>query len=137
MDDQASSNTDLVELSGEIVAAYVAHNALSPTDLPRLLADVHAALRGLASGTPAPAETKPLAPAVPVRRSVTPDHLVCLDCGKDFKSLRRHLMAQHAQTPEQYRQRWSLAADYPMVAPNYSEVRSTLARESGLGRGAA
>jgi predicted transcriptional regulator len=124
---------DLIELSGEIVAAYVSHNALSASDLPRLLADVYAALTAL-GGEGASAEAEPLKPAVTVRRSITPDHLVCLEDGKKFKSLKRHLMTHHQLTPQQYREKWNLAADYPMVAPNYSATRSSLAKTSGLGR---
>lgn len=124
---------DLIELSSEIVAAYVGHNALSASDLPKLIADVYSALRGL--GSPAQAtDSEPLKPAVTVRRSITPDHLVCLEDGKKFKSLKRHLMTHHQLTPQQYREKWNLPVDYPMVAPNYSATRSSLAKTSGLGR---
>jgi predicted transcriptional regulator len=128
-----SQDTDLIELSSEIVAAYVGHNALSPTDLPKLIAEVYAALKALGS-TPQPSEAEAPRPAVPVRRSVTPDYLVCLEDGKKFKSLKRHLMTHHSLTPQQYRERWGLPSDYPMVAPNYSATRSSLAKSSGLGR---
>jgi predicted transcriptional regulator len=124
---------DLIELSSEIVAAYVGHNALSAADLPKLIADIYAALKGL-GGAAAPAESEPLKPAVTVRRSITPDHLVCLEDGKKFKSLKRHLMTHHQLSPQQYRDKWSLPVDYPMVAPNYSATRSSLAKTSGLGR---
>ena len=123
---------ELIELSSEIVAAYVGHNALSVSDLPKLIADVYAALRTLGSGTAA-AQAEPQKPAVTVRRSITPDYLTCLEDGKKFKSLKRHLMTHHQLTPQQYREKWGLPADYPMVAPNYSETRSTLAKNSGLG----
>ena len=124
---------DLVEFSTEIVAAYVSHNAISPTDLPRLIAEVHAALKSLGSEeAAAPVEDKK--PAVPVRRSVTPDYIVCLEDGKKFKSLKRHLMTHYGLTPDQYREKWGLDANYPMVAPNYAAARSQLAKKMGLGR---
>jgi predicted transcriptional regulator len=126
-------NADLIELSSEIVAAYVGHNALSPTDLPKLIAEVYAALKGLGAG-PAASEAEAPKPAVPVRRSINPDYLICLEDGKKFKSLKRHLMTHHHLTPLQYREKWGLPADYPMVAPNYSATRSSLAKSSGLGR---
>lgn len=124
---------DLVEYSTEIVAAYVSHNAISPTDLPKLIADVHGALRGLgAEELIEPAEEKK--PAVPVRKSVTPDYIVCLEDGKKFKSLKRHLRTHYNLSPEEYREKWGLPADYPMVAPSYSATRSKLAKDNGLGR---
>jgi predicted transcriptional regulator len=126
-------DADLIELSSEIVAAYVGHNALSPTDLPKLIGEVYSALKTLGS-SPATSEAEAPKPAVTVRRSVTPDFLVCLEDGKKFKSLKRHLMTHHSLTPQQYREKWSLPSDYPMVAPSYSETRSSLAKSSGLGR---
>lgn len=124
---------DLVEYSTDIVAAYVSHNAISPTDLPRLIADVHAALTALGSEeAAAPVEEKK--PAVPVRKSVTPDYIVCLEDGKKFKSLKRHLRTHYNLSPEEYREKWGLPADYPMVAPSYSATRSKLAKANGLGR---
>src|SRR5687768_9414197 len=116
-----SQDAELIELSSEIVAAYVGHNALSPTDLPKLIGEVYAALKGLGAA-PQPSEAEAPKPAVPVRRSVTPDYLICLEDGKKFKSLKRHLMTHHSLTPQQYRERWGLPSDYPMVAPNYSEI---------------
>lgn len=134
MDDGSQArDAELIELSSEIVAAYVGHNALSVTDLPKLIADVYAALKGLGDQA-APSDVEPPKPAVPVRRSVLPDHIVCLEDGKKFKSLKRHLMTHHQLTPQQYREKWGLPADYPMVAPNYSATRSSLAKTSGLGR---
>jgi predicted transcriptional regulator len=124
---------ELIELSSEIVAAYVGHNALSVADLPKLISDVYAALKGLGSG-PLAIESEPQKPAVTVRRSVTPEFLTCLEDGKKFKSLKRHLMTHHSLSPQQYRDKWNLPADYPMVAPNYSATRSSLAKSSGLGR---
>lgn len=123
----------LVELSAEIVSAYVGHNALSVTDLPKLIAEVHNALKSLQGGTQPVAPTE-LKPAVPVRKSIAPDYLICLEDGKKFKSLKRHLRTHYDLSPEQYREKWGLAADYPMVAPNYSETRSRLAKDNGLGR---
>ena len=126
-------DNDLIELSAEIVSAYVSHNALSPTDLARLIVEVHGTLKGLHSkDTPEPAEE--LKPAVPVRKSVAPDYIVCLEDGKKFKSLKRHLRTHYNLSPEEYREKWGLPADYPMVAPNYSATRSRLAKDNGLGR---
>lgn len=131
-----AADNDLIDLSADIVCAYVSHNALSVTDLPRLIADVHVALRGLQSaGAPEPAEE--LKPAVPVRKSVAPDYIVCLEDGKKFKSLKRHLRTHYNLSPEEYRDKWGLPNDYPMVAPNYSATRSRLAKDNGLGRKAA
>lgn len=131
--DAAGSDNDLIELSTEIVSAYVSHNALSVTDLPKLIADVHNALAGLRSpGAPEPAEE--LKPAVPIRKSVAADYIICLEDGKKFKSLKRHLRTHYDLSPEEYRDKWGLPADYPMVAPNYSATRSRLAKDNGLGR---
>lgn len=124
---------DLVELSADIVSAYVSHNAVSPSDLTRLIADVHGALRALRSNE-APAVVEDLKPAVPVRKSVAADYIICLEDGKKFKSLKRHLRTQYNMTPEQYREKWGLGPDYPMVAPNYAAARSQLAKEMGLGQ---
>jgi len=128
-----ATDHELVGLSADIVSAYVGHNALSVTDLPRLIADVHNALRNLkiTGSAAAPAELKP---AVPVKKSINPDYLICLEDGKKFKSLKRHLRTHYDLSPEQYREKWGLPADYPMVAPNYSETRSRLAKDNGLGR---
>jgi len=128
-----ASDNDLIDLSADIVCAYVSHNALSVTDLPKLIADVHSALRGLhSSGTQEPVEE--LKPAVPVRKSVSPDFIICLEDGKKFKSLKRHLRTHYDLSPEEYRDKWGLPADYPMVAPSYSATRSRLAKDNGLGR---
>lgn len=127
---------ELIELSTEIVAAYVSHNALSPSDLPKLIVEVHGALRSLSSNeVPVPVEE--LKPAVPVRKSVAADYIICLEDGKKFKSLKRHLRTHYNLSPEEYREKWGLPADYPMVAPNYSATRSKLAKDNGLGRKAA
>lgn len=132
-DDIVLPDSSLVELSTEIVCAYVSHNAVSAGELPQLIADVHRALADLGGATPA-APTEELKPAVPVRKSVTPDYIVCLEDGKKFKSLKRHLRTHYDLSPEDYRERWGLPADYPMVAPNYSATRSRLAKVNGLGR---
>lgn len=127
---------DLVEFSTEIVSAYVSHNAISPTDLPKLIGDVHAALKALqAEETAPPVEEKK--PAVSVRKSVTPDYIICLEDGKKFKSLKRHLRTHYNLSPEEYREKWGLPSDYPMVAPSYSATRSKLAKVNGLGRKSA
>jgi predicted transcriptional regulator len=134
MSDLETANEDqLVHLTGDIAAAYVAHNALSPGDLPVLLKKVHAALREL--GMPADAGAVPpqQVPAVPVRKSVTPDAVICLECGQPLKSIRRHLQTSHGLSPADYRQKWSLAHDYPIVAPKYSAARSAMAKSIGLG----
>ncbi|HVX72431.1 MAG: MucR family transcriptional regulator [Devosia sp.] len=129
----AGSDNDLIDLSTEIVSAYVSHNALSVTDLPKLIADVHSALKGLQGAAPSePSEE--LKPAVPVRKSVAPDFIICLEDGKKFKSLKRHLRTHYDMSPEEYREKWGLPADYPMVAPNYSATRSRLAKDNGLGK---
>jgi predicted transcriptional regulator len=131
----ATTDADLIELSTEIVSAYVSHNAVSPSDLPKLIAEVHGALRGLQSNeVPMPVEE--LKPAVPVRKSVGNDYIICLEDGKKFKSLKRHLRTHYNLSPEEYREKWGLPADYPMVAPSYSATRSKLAKDNGLGRNA-
>jgi predicted transcriptional regulator len=129
-----AESLNLSELTADIVAAFVANNALPIAELPALIQSVHAALAQLASGSviSAPLVEKK-EPAVSIRKSITPDYLVCLDDGKKFKSLRRHL-AGLGLTPDEYRAKWSLPADYPMVAPNYAAQRSELAKRSGLGQ---
>jgi predicted transcriptional regulator len=132
----AAADNDLIDLSADIVSAYVSHNALSVTDLPKLIADVHAALKGLQS--PSAAEpVEELKPAVPIKKSVAPDYIICLEDGKKFKSLKRHLRTHYNLSPEEYREKWGLPTDYPMVAPSYSATRSRLAKDNGLGRKAA
>ena len=128
-----ASDNDLIDLSADIVSAYVSYNALSVTDLPKLIADVHATLKGLQTSTPVEV-VEELKPAVPVRKSVAPDFIICLEDGKKFKSLKRHLRTHYNLSPEEYREKWGLPADYPMVAPNYSATRSRLAKDNGLGR---
>lgn len=128
-----TSNADLVELATEIVSAYVSNNAVVQSDLPKLISDVHAALAVVGgAGSAEPAEVRK--PAVPAKKSVFPDYIICLEDGKKFKSLKRHLSTHYGLSPEEYRERWGLAADYPMVAPNYAAARSALAKKMGLGR---
>lgn len=129
-------NTSLLDLTTEIVAAYVGHNAASQRDLLQLIAETHAALRAL-DKSPNLEPDLELKPAVPIRKSVTPEFIVCLEDGKRFKSLKRHLASHFELTPDEYRAKWGLPADYPMTAPNYSARRSALARQNGLGRKAA
>jgi predicted transcriptional regulator len=123
----------LVELSAEIVGAFVSHNAMSPTDLPKFISEVYGALRRL-TAVEEPVPVKELKPAVSVRKSVTPDYIICLEDGMKFKSLKRHLRTHFDMSPEEYRDKWGLPLDYPMVAPNYSATRSRLAKDNGLGR---
>ena len=130
--DVAMMDANLLEQAAEIVSAYVSHNSVSPTDLPTLIANTHSALRSL-SAAPEIELAEELKPAVSIKRSVTPDFIICLDDGKKFKSMKRHL-AGLGMTPDDYRAKWGLPSDYPMVAPNYSEARSTMAKSFGLGR---
>jgi len=132
MDDSTTTN-NFIELTAEIVSAYVSNNTVPSGDIPALINQVHAALTRV-SGTPGDPPAEPLKPAVSVKRSVTPEHIVCLEDGKKFKSLKRHLRTQYNMTPEQYRDKWSLPPDYPMVAPNYAQARSALAKQMGLGQ---
>ncbi|HEX4743007.1 MAG TPA: MucR family transcriptional regulator [Caulobacteraceae bacterium] len=130
MDDKA----EIIEMTAEIVAAYVENNTVPSAELPGLIQSVHRALTGVTAG-PETVEAPPKEPAVPVRRSITPDHLVCLEDGRKFKSLKRHLRTKYNMSPEEYRTKWGLAKDYPMVAPNYAKARSELAKQMGLGQG--
>src|SRR5919206_3204260 len=129
----SAGNGNYIELTAEIVSAYVSNNPVPAADMPGLINQVHAALLRVSGGhvdTP----PEPLKPAVSVKKSITPDHIVCLEDGKKFKSLKRHLRTQYNMTPEQYRDKWGLAPDYPMVAPNYAAARSQLAKQMGLGQ---
>jgi predicted transcriptional regulator len=132
-DSNTQSDGTLIELTADVVAAYVSNNPVQVGDLPNLIADVHAALARVGGAAePAPAE-KPK-PAVNPKRSVFDDYIVCLEDGKKFKSLKRHLMTHYNLTPEEYREKWGLDPSYPMVAPNYAAARSQLAKKMGLGR---
>ena len=130
MSDQADTNEMLVTLTADIVAAHVSNNSVAISDLSILINNVHAALSGLGSE---PVVEEKLVPAVSIRTSVKPDYIVCLEDGKKLKMLRRHLMTHYGMTPDDYRTKWGLPADYPMVAPNYAETRRALAKEIGLG----
>ncbi|KPH83183.1 MucR family transcriptional regulator [Bosea vaviloviae] len=133
---EIKNNAELLELTTSIVSAYVSNNNVQPADLVALIASTYSALAGLGSKA-APAPPAALIPAVPIRKSVTPDAIICLEDGKKFKSLKRHLNTSYGLTPEQYRVKWGLPSDYPMVAPAYAEARSALAKSMGLGRKAA
>ncbi|MCI4680884.1 MucR family transcriptional regulator [Rhodoblastus acidophilus] len=122
-----------IELAAVIISAYVSKNAVPPADLPGLIAEVHGALVRISAGAD-PVVAEAPKPAVPIKKSVFPDFIVCLEDGKKFKSLKRHLSTDHDMTPEQYREKWGLAPDYPMVAPNYAAQRSALAKSMGLGQ---
>jgi predicted transcriptional regulator len=131
--------SNLLELTADIVAAYVGKNEVTQADLPKLIANIYQSLAGAPHGyaEARPVETSELKPAVPVRKSITPDYIICLEDGKKFKSLKRHLRTHYDLSPEQYREKWGLPADYPMVAPNYAEARSSLAKKIGLGQNRA
>ena len=129
----SEQNEELIALAAAIVSAYVARNNVPTGDLAAVIANTYAELAGL-GGLPAPVVAEPLVPAVPIRKSVTPDAIICLEDGRGFKTLKRHLSTSYGMTPEQYRVKWNLPADYPMVAPNYAESRSALAKSIGLGR---
>src|SRR5215208_469391 len=130
---ELQSTPNYLELAADIVSAFVSNNSLPVAELPALIGNVHAALTNVASGsTQQPAE-EPKAPAVPIKKSVQPDYIVCLDDGRRFKSLKRHLRTVYNLTPDQYGAKWGLAHDYPMVAPNYAAARSELAKQMGLG----
>ena len=130
MDDKS----EIIEMTADIVAAYVGANSVGASDLPSLIQSVHRALASVATGAET-AEAAPKEPAVPIKKSITPDHLVCLEDGRKFKSLKRHLRTKYNMSPEDYRSKWGLAKDYPMVAPNYARARSELAKQMGLGQG--
>jgi predicted transcriptional regulator len=127
------NDSNLIDLAADIVSAYVSNNPVASQDLPGLIADVYGALHKTSLGEPEP-EPEPLKPAVSIKKSVTPDFIVCLEDGKKFKSLKRHLRTHYNQSPEEYREKWGLPTDYPMVAPNYAKARSDLAKRMGLGQ---
>jgi predicted transcriptional regulator len=131
MVDNESTEDTLLTLTADIVAAHVSNNSVAVNDLPNLIQNVHGALNGISGRMSAP-EPKP-EPKVPIRSSIKPDYIVCLEDGKRLKMLKRHLMTHYNMTPDQYRQKWGLATDYPMVAPNYAEQRRALAKSIGLG----
>jgi predicted transcriptional regulator len=129
---ESGAQPELVELTAKIVSAYVSNNEIGANDLPHLINETHAAL-SRATGNTALPEREELKPRVPVKKSVMPDHIVCLEDGKKFKSLKRHLRTHYNLSPEEYREKWGLPHDYPMVAPNYARARSDLAKKMGLG----
>jgi len=130
MDDRS----EVIEMTADIVSAFVSNNSVPATELPALIQSVHRALSSVSS-TPEVVESTPREPAVPVKKSVNPDFLVCLEDGRKFKSLKRHLRTKYNMSPEEYRAKWGLPKDYPMVAPNYAKARSDLAKQMGLGQG--
>jgi predicted transcriptional regulator len=128
-----SSDISYLELTANIVSAYLSNNPVPTAEIPALISQVHSALKRVVGGQAAVA-AEPLKPAVPVKRSVTPEYIVCLEDGLKFKSLKRHLRTRYNMTPDQYREKWSLPPDYSMVAPNYAAARSQLAKQMGLGQ---
>ena len=131
MNEPAGKN--FIDLTTTIVSAYVSNNPMPASELPALIGQIHAALLRVSTGR-AELPLEPAKPAVPVKKSMTADYLICLEDGKRFKSLKRHLRTQYGMTPEQYRDKWGLPPDYPMVAPNYAVARSQLAKKMGLGQ---
>jgi predicted transcriptional regulator len=134
MTELENQDSTFVELTAEIVCAYVGNNAVPAAEIPALIKQVHSALSEASAAANAPDAPAP-EPAVPVNRSITPDHLICLEDGKKFRSFKRHLRTSYNMTPEEYREKWGLRPDYPMVAPNYAAERSRLAKKIGLGQG--
>lgn len=132
-DSHTHTNEMFIELTADVVAAYVGNNPVSTTELPSLISEVYSALKK-AEGSGADSVLARSKPAVPVKKSLTDDYIICLEDGKKFKSLKRHLRSHYDLSPEEYREKWGLPYDYPMVAPNYAKARSQLARDMGLGR---
>ncbi|GGE95023.1 MucR family transcriptional regulator [Stappia taiwanensis] len=130
---ETAVDANLIDLTADIVSAYVANNTVASTDLAGLISEVYNALHRTSNAVAEP-EPEPLKPAVPLKKSVTPDYIICLEDGKKFKSLKRHLRTHYDMSPEEYREKWGLASDYPMVAPNYAAARSELAKKMGLGQ---
>ena len=131
---ETQPDPNVIEMAAEIVSAYVRNNSVPVGELPTLLQSVHDALGGILTGAKPEAPKEPLQPKVPVKKSVTPEYIVCLEDGKRFKSLKRYLHSEHGLAPQDYREKWGLAKDYPMVAPAYADARSNLAKTMGLGR---
>jgi predicted transcriptional regulator len=131
MNDKVQSN--YVELTAGIVSAYISNNAVAAGDISSIISQVHSALLRVSNGA-VDGAGEAMRPAIAVKKSITPDYLVCLEDGKKFKSLKRHLRTQYNMTPELYREKWGLPPDYPMVAPKYAEARSQLAKQMGLGQ---
>ncbi len=131
---EAAANSDVLGLTAQIVSAHVSNNSVAPDALPNLIQEVYRTLAGVGKEQVVPDKQLP---AVPVKKSVYPDHIVCLEDGKKLKMLKRHLQTSYGLTPDDYRTKWGLPRDYPMVAPNYASTRSALAKQIGLGRKAA
>jgi predicted transcriptional regulator len=130
---ELSETENYIELAADIVSAYVSNNSVPASDLPALIAEIHTALARVMGGSTAPA-IETLKPAVPAKKSITSEFIVCLEDGRKFKSLKRHLRTQYNMSPDEYREKWGLPPDYPMVAPNYAKARSNLAKQMGLGQ---
>jgi predicted transcriptional regulator len=130
---ETSGSNDYIGLAAKIVAAYVSHNSVPSAEIPDLISQIYAALKRVSDGQAA-STAEPAKPAVPIKRSVTAEYIVCLEDGLKFKSLKRHLRSRYNLTPDQYREKFNLPADYPMVAPNYAAARSKLAKDMGLGQ---
>jgi len=130
---ETDASDDFIALTANIVSAYVSNNTVPAAEIPALINQVHNALSRVSTHQSVTL-AEPLKPAIPVKKSITPEHIVCLEDGKKFKSLKRHLRTQYNMTPEQYRDKWNLPPDYPMVAPNYAAARSKLAKQMGLGQ---
>ena len=126
--------SEIIEMTADIVSAYVGNNAVSAGELPNLIQSIHRALASVSTGTEV-VEQAPKEPAVPIKRSITAGFLICLEDGRKFKSLKRHLRTKYNMSPEEYRAKWGLPKDYPMVAPDYAKARSDLAKQMGLGQG--
>ncbi len=130
--DQSPSRDELLRMTTQVVSAYVGNNAVNENQIPDVIQSVYGSLEGLTNGgDSAPTSQKP---AVPIKKSVTPDHIICLEDGKKLKMLKRYLRTTHGMTPDEYRAKWGLQADYPMVAPNYAKQRSAFAKQIGLGK---
>ena len=129
-----SNEASCIQLTANIVSACVSNNAVSSAEIPTLISQVYSALMHVSAGAAVGGPAESRKPAVPIKRSISPEYLICLEDGKKFKSLKRHLRTQYQMTPDQYRAKWNLPADYPMVAPNYAAVRSQLAKQMGLGQ---
>ena len=130
-----ADKAEIMEMTADIVASYVSNNSVAAADLQGLIQQIHKALTVVADAAAEPAPPEVLSPAVSIKKSITPDHLICLEDGRKFKSLKRHLRTKYDLSPEAYRAKWKLPKDYPMVAPNYSASRSNLAKQMGLGQG--
>lgn len=131
-----NSNEDVLPLTVDIVASYLARNEIPASEIPNLINTVHGSLLSLGGSQEAAAKASTQKPAVPIKKSVTPDFIVCLEDGRKLKMLKRHLRTAYGMTPDEYRAKWRLPSDYPMVAPNYAKKRSAFAKKIGLGRGA-